>query len=422
MRLSKIILLFAISCIPTVTYADETKYFSVTKSPLVRMDSSKFGRIVAQANVILSNTSDADIACHSLNFAQDGDIRSASRKNSVDTQSELRALLNDTSTTVHVVSRINYCSGPAAAGVVGCAGQGTSIVVEDVARVGLAAVVWLHEFGHTQNLSRATEGGAHASRSGALMNASVSSRSTLLDVGECDRMNASSMNFDTQRGNAVTLIEASIDEFPDPETPLEDLLYAAWIEGPPVERIRELDEGGSLRAELRIILLSIEKRHLWANSVTALGLSGERSDISFLISFFQRSHGDDFVNDPFVEEARLQVPFSIGYLSARFETSEGFAFLRNSVNPQNNMVFSADSLEHAEFFATEVAKSSLMAIALSGGNNDAAIAAIEDARQANSAGQFDLGVDQEFFEGLSSIGRAVAELGLERYILEGAAQ
>ena len=422
MRLAKVISIFAISCISTVTYADETKYFSVTKSPLVRMDSSKFGRVVSQSNVILSNTSDADIACHSLKFKQDGDIRSASRKNSVDTQSELRALLNDTSTNVHVVSRINYCRGPAAAGVVGCAGQGTSIVVEDVARVGLAAVVWLHEFGHTQNLSRATEGEAHASRTGALMSASVSNGSTLLDAGECNRMIASSMNFDTQRGNAVTLIEVSLGEFPDPETPLEDLLYAAWIEGPPLEKLRELDEGGSLPAELRMILLSIEKRHLWANSVTALGLTGEPSDISFLISFFQRRHGDEFVNDPFVEEARLQVPFSIGYLSARFETSDGFVFLRNSVNPQNNMVFSTDSLEHAEFFATEVAKSSLMAIALSGGNNDAAIAAIEDARQANSAGQFDLGVDQEFFEGLSSIGRGVAELGLERYILERAAQ
>ena len=71
----------------------------------------------------------------------------------IDDSLELSTVLNTSGGRVKVVNAINFC-GSAATNIIGCAWQpGNGMAVVRITSLGSEAVLWLHEYGHNNNLS-----------------------------------------------------------------------------------------------------------------------------------------------------------------------------------------------------------------------------------------------------------------------------
>ena len=410
MRLLVVILLL----FPAAVAAETVFEFSVSKSPLSRFESSQTTKIIDRINSILEDRSNGGDRCEHISFIARPFVNIGHFKNSVDVKDDLNALFEDLTHSVYVVEAINYCNGPTPYPVNGCAQKGKPIIVVNLSSLEHTARLWLHEFGHSQGLSQATDFRAHTKRRNSFMNSHPGPSNTAITSTECSFLKSQSVVFAaTFNPYATPLIHETAGASSGKRTPLEELLQRLWIHGPPTTELRGV--ANDAPKQLRELLTDRTKKHLWENAIVALAVLGDENDIEFLVSLFEREKAVD----PATENAKLKVTFAVGYLSARFETSAGHRFLRHRTNPNNNIiVFANQNYERSLFLAQEVSKSALKGLALSGSNSESAAVAINEAKLSSERGAYDLGVGEDFFQIIEEIQSDVEEYGLEGFLIK----
>ena len=386
----------------------------VTQSKNETMTNNRADKIIKSISSVLRNAEFGGYSCKDLSFIREGSVtKNPSVKEYINTKSELNALLNSTNSSVFIVRSINYCGGPVPAGVVGCAAKGSSIVVEDfTANTKRASIAWLHEYGHSQGLSRATDSKPHTTRANAVMNARISTNTTGVTSKECQYFKKASSRFPVKTG--LTAEIKSLDEedavIADDESKIEKLLHEGWIELP-IEELKELSE--TEVNEIRQILFNIEKSELWANAITALATVGKRGDIDLLKSIISLNSKAE---SRAIQRAILQIPFSIAVISKRHNSETGVNFLIRNSNPNNSNRLFELQLDQLLSFSQQFSVQSTRALALMGQDSQKAKDAISNVKNANEVGQFDLGVSSDFFEQLEEITKDIDRLGVEKYL------
>lgn len=377
------------------------------------MTEAKADMILSEANRILANGGSSGSACGGLALKRVGGVTKEKGITAfVNTASDLDKLLKNGTYSIIVVGGINYCGGTVTAGVVGCSMKGSSVIVEDVADDALAAILWMHEFGHTQNLSKATDGTPHTSRHNAVMREAIDVNTDNLTAAECGYLIKTAKMFPviSESSKRITVSSPTTSQ-PDPTDRVRALLSQLWSHGPPVSQVKQM--GTDEINEIRRLLRSPEDYKLWTNAVTALGIVGVESDIDVLQAFVNASAPSKDIS---VARAKLQVPFSIGVLTSRFRSTSGLSFLRRHVNPNaSQSIGLAATADRNQILSQQFAVQSLRGLALSGARATVD-AALSDAKAANQAGAFSLGQSDELFEQLKEIQNDVDRMGIEAYI------
>jgi len=127
----------------------------------------------------------------------------------IDTDTELRAVLNDSVARFKVVRQINYCGGPAS-NVIGCAwigGKGAAVV-----RFGTVAqegVLWAHEYGHNVGLYHNDIGGKY------IMWGTIFTTNEALTQAECDLFHTPMLGTQADLVDVGTCADSDSDEVHD---------------------------------------------------------------------------------------------------------------------------------------------------------------------------------------------------------------
>lgn len=105
----------------------------------------------------------------------------------ISTNTELNAVLNDSAGRMKVVTNISWCGG-SGTNIIGCAwvgGNGGAVV--RLSNLGNEAILWIHEYGHNVGLN-------HASDSRHIMYGSVTGNNNGMSQAECDQYHNPSTN------------------------------------------------------------------------------------------------------------------------------------------------------------------------------------------------------------------------------------
>ncbi len=167
-----------------------------------RMDDARLDTVLKMARLRMGKADYAgDVACCAT-LARSGAAKTFGAAgdglDAIDTDPELRSVLNNNVARVKVVRQINYC-GSSGTNIIGCAwtpGNGMALV--RMSDLGSEAVLWAHEYGHNTGLSHATDtkrimygtdfgtnNGLDQAECNTYHAPSASSGMTVKDVGAC---------------------------------------------------------------------------------------------------------------------------------------------------------------------------------------------------------------------------------------------
>lgn len=270
---------------------------------------------------------------------------------------------------VIVTSLLEYC-GDYNPGYGGCSGSGVNAIVEYFVDQDIAAHVWLHEVGHSHKLP-------HVAHDARLMYREVRTGRSEIVTEECDKYRVANLRFPSVEAALVPVAD-QVAEMPetepgaetvadvDPSALLESVLADVWMHGTPRELLDRLFvEIPDFLEEVRVILLRGDKELLWPNAVTTLGEYGDESDISFIQAFALRQHQPS----ESANKAKANVPYAIGYLSGRYRSPSGLAFLERSATTAGAASVIGDDVpaDVADALTENFAQGALLALALAEG-------------------------------------------------------
>jgi len=126
---------------------------------------------------------DSDVAC-CVTLSRSGSARSFGSVGDgldvIDTDAELRTVLNDATARVKVVRAINWC-GASGSNIIGCAWvSGNGMALVRMSNLGSEAVLWVHEYGHNTGL------GHHSDRRYIMHGVDYGTNNALTQA-ECDK-------------------------------------------------------------------------------------------------------------------------------------------------------------------------------------------------------------------------------------------
>lgn len=301
-------------------------FLRVGRSTNSEFPGHKVPEVVSYMSAIFNGSQYTGVDCE-VNFTlSENTIITA--PDSVDTSSDLQTLFQTSQANVVVVRFLNYCGGYSPAWS-GCSDDNLNVVVDNEVGLGspLAlqtnAVLWLHEFGHSQHLS-------HNSGTNNMMRASVNGDNLLITSAQCDNFMRDNNRFDPGAGAAVQGLGLS-QQIVVGQDPVERLLFAAW-NGIPTNDIREIITDPAI---LRAILMDRAKVELWPNAIFALGVVGDVSDVQFLL-FLHQNYAALLVEPPATEtviRARTRVPVALAMLGSTFgPESQAFEIISRILN------------------------------------------------------------------------------------------
>lgn len=262
----------------------------------------------------------------------------------------MRDVAEDSGLNVIVVGSLDVCGSIRGAGIAGCAGTGGSIFVELRDNPSWNAFVWLHELGHSQNLSFATDSIAHTEVAERMMLARPDPNvGSLIDL-ECDQLGSDSEMFAPAQGSAVDMASPGesnvvlVQAENDSDAALLAIIRSAWIHGVPVEEIAvTLDAGASLEVVREFISSSLSQSSVdieyLSNALELLGNFGTVDDKDIMENIMENGSSVFAENQDIMVQAKSSSVYSIGILSARFGDVAGITYLDNLVaNPGTALI------------------------------------------------------------------------------------
>jgi hypothetical protein len=333
-------------------------------------------------------------------------------------QSVLQAFAR-TQTSIQVVSEISACPKPASSGfILGCARpKGPILVVKRPDRE-RDAQIWAHEVGHAQGLNSSFSGytDAHNTVYGSLMFKSANSENWDMSKTECEQY-FSAQDFPP----AITAIEEQIiiPELPQETMETESnlptqLLASDWPHGFDFQWIETLGEPLLTAAETA---LDEGDYTLWPNAVLVVGFANSEGAFERLTRVLSAEATDDPSTRLFLNEAKANAMLAMGYL-AYHGNMQAPTILRDAMSPNrvSAVVLVADDGRPSELIFRQIARASTVALAIAAPRSDQAASFLQDQRNFQERGAYDIGVDDEYFIRLEELTSSIRERGLEALI------
>lgn len=230
---------------------------------------------------------------------------------SIDSQAEFDQV-DAVAQNAKVVNEITYCGGTHSVNIIGCAGPGSSLVVERISPANdLEGILWMHEYGHNKRLG-------HRNQTGAIMHETIASTHR--------RVNG------TESAAYLRPSLAGGDEPPQPAqttpVPVQEFVRRIYVHGLPYA------EASSYGKENVPVLLRMlndpSEAPYWANVVALLCIIGDADVFDPLSEFFRRGDGRLTIEQ---YRAKRSVLMSLGYLINRTKSEKALDFLRRGLDP-----------------------------------------------------------------------------------------
>ena len=328
------ILTSSMMVLPKYSVGQEVKYIKIAQSKNEHLTNARADRIIKKMNKILTSTNFGGDQCNQLKFKRKGSVSTDdSIPEFINSKAKHDQLFNNSAYSIYVVRGISRCGSLKQDNIGGCGLRGKSVIAIDFPNDDqIAAIVWLHEFGHTQRLSHATDGKSHITRKKALMRARAAHSHQSITNGECGYLAKSSARFPTESDGAsaikVSQVALKSQDKGLEAAELRELLSQVRLGKYPIERLRALSlyQIGLLRS----YLFNPDFVTMWPNVVDYLAITGTSSDVELFKSFLVLH---TTTTGKTVERAKLQIPFAMGVLANRFKSQTAYRFLEQSKNP-----------------------------------------------------------------------------------------
>jgi hypothetical protein len=188
------------------------------------MTDSRLDTVLEEASLRAGRSDyDGDVGC-CITVSRLGTARSFGSSgdglDTIDSSSELNAVLNNSVSRAKVVRAINYCGGPGF-NIIGCAyTPGDGLAVVRMSDLGSEAVLWIHEYGHNTGLG-------HVGDSRRIMYGTDTGFNRGLIQSECDSYHDPFFTADPQITDTGACLDADGDEVQDgidncPDVPNND--------------------------------------------------------------------------------------------------------------------------------------------------------------------------------------------------------
>jgi hypothetical protein len=404
--------------------------------PLVVLHAAAAPVDVAYVNAVIGKMNaviQAVGACSGIRFYRGANpLASADVPATISTSGQTQRLFDTDGGNVLVPRFLSYCGRPDT-GFAGCSSRNKNAVVEYQPSTDLAALLWLHEIGHSHKLS-------HVDDSTRVMYPVVGVHNQAIIDSECAEYLAGNDKFPIFGAAVVDVADLVENQGIATETPdgqvetLKSILASPWAGGT-AEATAILDPLSQAMPNflgvIRQVLLNDDEIELWPNAVLALGIYGEESDIPFLESFLARTHPES----DYTIQSLANIPFAIGYLSGKFSSTQGLSILRSGAEMEGVGVERPGmDPELAKAITENFAQESLTALARAQGeiarqaergaqNGDAAILADEAIasltdRIARGDAPFPIeqGGEQEFLTMLDELQADVRRVGIDAFV------
>ncbi|WP_146193062.1 hypothetical protein [Maritimibacter sp. 55A14] len=333
-------------------------------------------------------------------------------------------LYSATGTSVQVVPIIMACPDPVITGFIsGCARPGGPIFVRKRPSRARDAQVWGHEIGHAQGLNSSFSGyvGGHNQNFGFLMYASASENNWAMTSAECNQYYTTQTFPPADQGEAIIIDEplavtGEISKKTDAPTDFDDeqfarsYLLAEWPHGLDSEILDSNREIVSRMAREALLNDDVE---LWPNSVLVAGYTNFDGAVSLISKVLETTNIDtNFATENpeeaafLVNDAKVNAGVALGYLA--FEgREEASNLLVPLISPKNNFLSIPflDDGRDTQRLSQHLAILATTGLALAASNNTELQTVLNNHRSAALVGQYDLGVDDAFFDQLEELGK-----------------
>lgn len=358
-----------------------------------------------------------------------------------------RKRYRDTGTSVQIVPSISRCPAPPAAGEIfgGCSPRGGPIILRygpattERGRASLAQKA-AHEIGHGQGLIGSFPGYSlgHNPSSGALMYRAANASRWGMNQTECNTYYARQLfppeqprpvtEDELQAQNDQVTNDATEDDIllvpdmqPEPGTPvvsdgqeIDDFLRGEWHGQLPIAEIEENREELLSAAEQAIDENNVE---LWPGSVVVVAYAGQQAAaerVAKVLAFDPGEFGftlDEYQAFQF-NDAKIRGAGAVSYIVYRAQAGDyvgedagqAFELLRDNLSPSRTLGLPfADDGRDTRVLAQEVALNATSGLTLLASVSDEALSMLEEHRQANLVGAYDLGVDDSYFKSLDQV-------------------
>lgn len=328
-----------------------------------------------------------------------------------------------TGTSIQVVPFIATCGkdSPIKGFIGGCAVPGGPILVVKRPSRKRDAQIWGHEIGHAQGLNSKYPGyiNGHNPNFGFLMYASANQSNWAMSSAECSQYYTVQTFPPKDQGEAIIIdeplaIKDEQNKKQDEEISFDDeqfarsYLSAEWPHGLDLSVIGDRDE---LVARLAFEALRENDVELWPNSVLVAGYNNFDDALPLIEKVLGTTQIEtDFAAENpeeaayLINDAKMNAGVALGYLA--FEANETAAqLLLQLISPNNNInsIPFADDGRDLQALSQNLAIMATTGLSLAASKNSDLQSRFESHQNAARAGQYDLGVDDLFFDQLNEL-------------------
>ncbi|MCL4189795.1 MAG: hypothetical protein KJZ85_19515 [Rhodobacteraceae bacterium] len=180
--------------------------------------------------------------------------------------------------------------------------------------IATSALMWLHEFGHSQRLN-------HSTATKSFMRATISHEDSMVPEADCRSLGRTNRAFPAALPGTPVVVAGEPQAAPM-ASGIEGLLGALWMEDVPVADLLEVSDEVAV---LREILSDPGRAGLWPNAVLALGVLGDAGDVGRLAEFHRALGAGE--RTPAAAETLFNLPLAMGMLGGRTGEPAAEAFL-----------------------------------------------------------------------------------------------
>lgn len=330
-----------------------------------------------------------------------------------------------TDTSLQMVPAIAACPKPPTTGKIGgCARPGGPILVTKRASRARDAQIWAHEIGHAQGLNSRFGGyvKGHNPNFGSLMFAAANPKNWGMTKAECTQYYTVQTFPPAPASESIIVDEplAISDEVDSEDEPnrdedtgnfARDYLVSEWPHGLDVALF---NANSNALSEMARVALEEDDVELWPNSVLVAGFANFEGAFELIAKVLETSEVDTEFARSYPEEAaflindaKINAGVAIGYLSYH-GVPEATDLLVRLISPNRNLAsvpFGDDSRDIQQLSQNlAILATTGLSIAVSG--NPGLRSIFENHKNASRAGQYDLGVDEAFFDQLEELSKS----------------
>ena len=382
----------------TVPAMAEAKiHFIIGVHPDVTYSAQKIGRVLSKYRAKMSN------ACGPIEFPSpsravlDSNLPSEVDGSDQDVLADYRA----TGTSIQIVPFISACGrGPVRGTIGGCARPRGPILVVPSFTEGYDAQIWAHEVGHAQRLNGSFPdygGKSHSDVEGALMQAKASPNNWGMSTAECTTYYKAQTFAPTVDGEAIILEDPATDPAPAADdTPAEAFLKSRWLHGMDFEELEANREAIVAAAQAAFDTGTVE---MWPNAVLVVGYAGGDAALGQISTALDIDKAETPEQAVFLNDAKINSGLALAYLAYQ-GNADAFGRLVPLLSPKSvlNSVPFADDGRDPEQLSKSVSIMATVGLSIVATRSDRAAELLDNQRQSQRAGAFDLGVKDSYFD------------------------